>query len=311
MAETKLGKDAITLPIGTTAQRPANPEVGMMRFNTDQGSVEWYDDVFDGWVPISKPPPLAAVGGTVTDIEQDGKKFRVHTFTSSGTFDVTRGGEVEYLVVAGGGGSGQFGTSTRGSGGGGAGGLLQGVINVIPQNYGIIVGPGGSIAEVGGNSSAFGFTSIGGGNSPSSNDGGISGGSGGGASGSTGASGGSGTPGQGNNGGASRVATSAEGGGGGGAGEPGQTRGKGGDGISSNITGNTLFYAGGGGAGRTDLGVGGIGGGGDGGMVVGSTKGQDGAPNTGGGAGGGDGNVGDMQGSSGGSGIVIVRYRIG
>ena len=31
------------LPVGTTAQRPASPATGMMRFNTTTGSVETYN----------------------------------------------------------------------------------------------------------------------------------------------------------------------------------------------------------------------------------------------------------------------------
>jgi len=66
---------------------------------------------------------IAATGGTVTT---DGN-FKVHTFTSPGTFCVSSVGnsagssEVSYLVVAGGGGSG--GDS---GGGGGAGGFREG-----------------------------------------------------------------------------------------------------------------------------------------------------------------------------------------
>jgi len=33
------------LPVGTTAQRPASPTAGMMRFNTTTGSVETYNGV--------------------------------------------------------------------------------------------------------------------------------------------------------------------------------------------------------------------------------------------------------------------------
>ena len=58
---------------------------------------------------------VEATGGTVTT---DGD-YKVHTFTGSGTFEVTCAGstddEVEYLVVAGGAGGGNHG-------GGGAGG---------------------------------------------------------------------------------------------------------------------------------------------------------------------------------------------
>ena len=111
----------LQLPVGTTAQRPANPEVGIMRFNTDEGYVEWYDVVFGGWAPVGLAP-IVATGGTVTEIEQDGQLFRVHTFTSSGTFNVTRGGKVDVLVVGGGGAGGP--SRFSGAGGGGAGGLV-------------------------------------------------------------------------------------------------------------------------------------------------------------------------------------------
>ena len=63
--------------------------------------------------------PLSATGGTITT---DGN-FKVHTFNSSGTFQITSGsGDVQYLVVAGGGGAGG-GNGTNARGGAGAGGL--------------------------------------------------------------------------------------------------------------------------------------------------------------------------------------------
>ena len=52
---------------------------------------------------LSPPPFITATGGTITT---DGN-YKVHTFNSSGTFEVTSGsGNVQYLVVAGGGSSG-------------------------------------------------------------------------------------------------------------------------------------------------------------------------------------------------------------
>ena len=62
MAETKLGKDAVTLPVGTTAQRPSNPEAGMIRFNTDEGYVEWYDDVGDRWTETNRFEGIIELG---------------------------------------------------------------------------------------------------------------------------------------------------------------------------------------------------------------------------------------------------------
>ena len=69
--------------------------------------------------------PFSATGGTVTDITDGGINYKVHTFTSSGTFTVVTGRalEVEYLVVAGGGGGGE-----GYAGGGGAGGYRSSVV---------------------------------------------------------------------------------------------------------------------------------------------------------------------------------------
>jgi hypothetical protein len=84
---------------GTETQRTVTPQQGMIRFNTDLGEIEWYNPNFNEWQEIRKPARIIATGGTVTDITQDGKQYRVHTFTSDGTLEVTREGEVEYLTV--------------------------------------------------------------------------------------------------------------------------------------------------------------------------------------------------------------------
>ena len=105
-----------------------------------------------------------ATGGTEATQIIGGISYRIHTFTTGGTFTVTNGGAVEYLIVAGGGGGG------RGSGGGGGGGgFLAGSTTVTAQAYTITIGAGGAGATTssnganGGNSSALGFTATGGG----------------------------------------------------------------------------------------------------------------------------------------------------
>ena len=37
------GREAAKFPAGTTAERPNSPEVGMIRFNTDEENFEFYD----------------------------------------------------------------------------------------------------------------------------------------------------------------------------------------------------------------------------------------------------------------------------
>ena len=68
---------------------------------------------------------MGASGGTITNYTDGPVSYRVHTFTSSGTFvvntlsaGISGGDDIEYLVVAGGGGGGQ-----NLFGGGGAGDL--------------------------------------------------------------------------------------------------------------------------------------------------------------------------------------------
>jgi hypothetical protein len=251
---------------------------------------------------------IAATGGTITTCGS----YKIHTFTGPGTFTVTNTGPgsstVDYLVVAGGGGSGTAngtpGTgSNYGTGGGGAGGFRTNYpsscagIPVSVTSYPITVGGGGPggppsapFQATPGSSSIFStITSAGGGRG--GNGGapltvpGASGGSGGGGGGEPSSLGGSGntppvSPPQGNAGGYG-VCTGPTGGGGGGgatsAGSPGTsgTGGVGGNGTASLISGSSVTYAGGGGgaggyvsAAGTQA-AGGTGGGGPGGGTTG------------------------------------------
>jgi hypothetical protein len=103
-----------------------------------------YVDATEGWKTVGQTfnqittaEFVAATGGTITTSGD----FKIHTFTSPGTFSVTNAGSpvgsnsVDYLVVAAGGGGGRddFGTAPdpRNSGGGGAGGFR------ISNSYGL------------------------------------------------------------------------------------------------------------------------------------------------------------------------------
>ena len=267
----------------------------------------------------------SATGGTVTTSGD----YKIHTFTGNGTFCVSCAGNtlgnnsLNYLIVAGGGGSGGYGA-------GGAGGLrtLSGTLSSA-GGYPITVGAGGNCSSPGNNTVFLCSTSAGGGTVT----GGIA------AAGGSGAGGcyytlnpqylgGAGntppvSPSQGNPGGnGAFVQCSAYGGGGGGghtsAGSnatapPGNAQG-GSGGAGTNVSPlfpsfslpNSGVYAGGGGGGTANAfgcsgtpGTGGTGGGGPGGTF--STPGTNGTTNTGGGGGG--------RNTSGGSGIVIIRYK--
>jgi hypothetical protein len=251
----------LDLPTGTTAQRPVSPNSGYIRYNTTLSQLELYDGT--EWVVVKSS--FAATGGSVTD----SVGYRYHTFTSSGTFTVTKGtNNIQYLVVGGGGGStGRYG------GGGGAGGYIASTALVSSGTISISIGGGGaaggpsgqsSRGQSGSNTTVSGLishTAIGGGagGATDGNKTGLSGGSGGGGSNGTnssgaGGEGGSGTAGQGNSGGnglgGGLGSYDYKSGGGGGAGQVGANGnvnsgvpGKGGDGLQW-LDGN--YYAGGG-----------------------------------------------------------------
>ena len=272
-----------------------------------------------GLTPRRPPNAATATGGTVVT----NGNYVIHTFTNSGTFQVSGGTlSCSALVVGGGGGGGGI----AGGAGGGAGGLIWTNGFVVPaDSYAITVGEGGA-----GNSSygagAKGQNSVfssliaegGGGGGGWTEDAGNGGSGGGGRGANTGVGdypGGTGVAGQGFAGGRGKYTggNGHIGGGGGGAGEPGgdatpSAPGDGGDGLPIPISGTIEWYAGGGGGNLYShkSGAGGLGGGGRG---SGSGFPADhGTPNTGGG-GGGDGSLGSPHGGgNGGSGVVIVRY---
>jgi hypothetical protein len=281
--------------------------------NTVSGASVSGGDGGSGIVVVrSKEAWAQASGGT----ETTSGGYKYHTFTSDGTFTVSSGGSVEYLVVAGGGSGGRG----NGGSGGGAGGMLTGTASLSAQSYTITVGAGGadrtgsnSIGNNGQNSTfaGSGFTTLtaigGGGGAGLNRSNGAAGGSGGGASWNDTAVGvgGSGTAGQGNDGGGGQtpagvVVGGCGGGGAGAAGGPmvSYTGGDGGDGLEW-PAGSGTYYAGGGGGSGGSGGGGGLGGGGD--------TNFPGTANTGGGGGG---KPNDTYNCAGGSGIVIVRYKI-
>ena len=255
---------------------------------------------------------IIATGGSISTIAQNGLNYKVHTFTSTTNFTVTSGiGQVEYLIIAGGGAGGGSGADNTGdTGGGGAGGYQTGITNVVPGLYTVTVGAGGtSVGNTVGNSgtdssfNAITSTGGGGGGGNASNNG-LSGGSGGGR-------GFSGNPGVGISG-QGFTPTSSGGGGSGGIGSPNTS---GGPGTTSTIDGTATTRAGGGGRGLSNAG-GGIlsnGGSGGGGYGVGGSSGSGagfGSTNTGSGGGGGgkQSGLGAQTPGNGGSGIVIIRY---
>jgi len=261
------------------------------RIDTNGNSVTFvYIDGTRGWEIVndglaSSAGPdsdyVIATGGTITCCGD----YKIHTFTSPGTFTVSAAGTpsgsntVDYLIVGGGGGGGKTGNADRAAGGAGAGGyrfsdgtasgcytagpspLGASALPVSVQGYPITVGgggPGGTGSTYNGtqgsNSIFSTITSTGGGygaGAPGATAGGSGGNGGGGRNGGTGGTGNSPpvSPIQGNDGG-----TGGGGGGGGGGiagaggskGPTGCAGGCGGAGLTSCITASPVARGGGG-----------------------------------------------------------------
>ena len=269
----------LTLPKGTSAQRPGSPTLGMIRYNTDLALVEYWDGT--NWRPVTGfSGGSMGTGGDQRLVRGDGI---VHMFTTVGsaTFTPSFNGYVQVLVVAGGAGAG----ANSWSGGGGGGGVYFNRAYPVSAGTGIAISVGGG-ASAGnqGGSSTFGSHTVTGGGTGGvwdSTTPGRPGGSGGGGGNSSAdssrfrVSGGPGITGQGFPGGSGvRFNDDGEnthnGGGGGGAGGPGlaaqdenqQQATHGGPGIAHDILGEVLYWGGGGASGPHIC----DGGGGDGGV---------------------------------------------
>lgn len=274
---TASGTGALKIPVGTTAQRPSTPVAGDIRYNSTNDQAEVYSG--SEWKAVGGSP-FDASGGTVTTI--DG--YKIHTFTSSGTFTpaLNREGKIEYLVV-GAGGSGAY-NSIQGGGGGGGGDVKTGFITIAKNTSPITVTVGTNVSG-NGNPSSFSTITANGGTAGSGRSGGTSG--------------------SGNVGGGP-----SDGGGAGGGAMSGEQYprgvnlgGIGGKGIGSSISGFYKEYGGGGaGAGKNGL------------LEFFPT------PSYGGGSrdilpvansgGGGSGGCGGYGATSGANGVVIIRYRV-
>ncbi len=312
-----------------------------------------YVDATKGWLVTDSglqdeapgPQYVAASGGT----ETTSGDFKIHTFTSPGTFTVSSAGnaagnnQVEYLVVAGGGG-GAGGPLARAPGGG-AGGFRFASPSISPLTYPakplagstitvpasaipITVGAGGALGTNGnpGSNSVFSsITSTGGGSFGSQ--------PGGSGAGSCGPNGGINTgsgnqppvsPSQGNDGANTYDSGGAAqyGGAGGGALADGTTGpgapagGVGGGlptafGSNGEPCGSYRYYAGGGGGGGEAIGGASNGGLGGGGNGGGCSPSTPSTAGTAntGGGGGSGGSPSNVSGSAGGSGIVVIRYK--
>jgi len=92
---TMTGTGVLTVPSGTTGQRPVNLVNGMIRYNTETGSVEAYT-TSSGWGAISAPPSITSV----SPISVQGAHTGTQTFVVQGT-GINTGSTVELEGVDG------------------------------------------------------------------------------------------------------------------------------------------------------------------------------------------------------------------
>lgn len=335
-----------------TVSSPATPTVGNLILATSTGQMyscsvvssganEWIN-IGDGTGSIEPVTYTAATGGSITT----SGNYKIHTFTSSGTFEVTTVGDVataDFLVIAGGGSGGSGHAGGGGAGGyrnsfnseaSGGGGASESAFTTTAVQYTVTVGGGGAgvtsnaagtsggVSSIVHSGTSISITTVGGGGGGSQVAVALVGGSGGGGGAPNGAPGAAkaGTANQGYAGGLGQNYTSSSpyqfsGGGGGGSSAVGAdfsglNGGAGGNGLASSITGSAVTRAGGGGgcasSASDTAGAAGTGGASAGSFASGSTATDAAAVNTGSGSGG-DRNGGTS--GNGGSGIVIIRYQ--
>ena len=92
---------SLVLTPGTT---PGSPAEGQLYYNNADNVVKVYNGSI--WNQLSNV--FTATGGTESTYSSGGINYKVHTFTSSGTFTAEASGAVDYLVVAGGGSGGVY-----------------------------------------------------------------------------------------------------------------------------------------------------------------------------------------------------------
>ena len=83
--DTVFTGDSITLPAGTTAERPSSATVGMVRYNTTLGFLEQYTS--DGWQGVAPPPAIVSVSPTTYSGEQ-GTEFTINGSNFDSTVSV-------------------------------------------------------------------------------------------------------------------------------------------------------------------------------------------------------------------------------
>jgi hypothetical protein len=147
----------------TPANRPGSASTGDLIYNTSTAQMEVWNG--SSWVRACGVD-LTEYSGTGGNAIVTSNGHKIHIFTSPGTFSISPGAVVEYVVLAGG-GSGYLASQYFGGGGGGAGGLIYNTAT-LGGSYSVSVGAGAAAPPSPGNGSnssipTLGVTATGGG----------------------------------------------------------------------------------------------------------------------------------------------------
>ena len=99
LVNTVAVEGVLQVPTGTTAQRPASPAIGYVRYNTTLGFLEQY--TIDGWQGIAPPPTITSVSPTTYNGEQ-GSSFTINgsNFDSTVTVKFITAQGTEYSAAS-------------------------------------------------------------------------------------------------------------------------------------------------------------------------------------------------------------------
>jgi hypothetical protein len=138
---------AVTIPAGTTAQRPASPRNGALRYNDQTQTVELFFE--DMWFRIEATPHM---GGNVAPFTWTGAEQ---------TFTVPEGVTKIFVKAWGAGGAGGTKGGWQYGSYGGGGGFSRGILTVTPgERLTIVVGSGGRVHQTEGGYGGGGAATI-------------------------------------------------------------------------------------------------------------------------------------------------------
>jgi len=86
----------LTLPAGTTAQRPGSPDTGESRYNSTTGSLEFYTG--SNWTSTNLIPNISSISGTINDTYASNLVFAVTNNTDTVDVVFSEGGTAFHTV---------------------------------------------------------------------------------------------------------------------------------------------------------------------------------------------------------------------